>query len=89
MLFRSSNIVQLMNTHQPKLLITMGESTAQAILQSSESLPNLRGKLHQFQNLPLVATYDLAHLLQVSADKAQAWDDFCLAMHSLHKPNKL
>ena len=85
----SSNIVALMTTHQPKLLITMGESTAQAILQSSESLLNLRGKLHQFQNLPLVATYDLAHLLQVSADKAQAWDDLCLAMHTLQKPNKL
>jgi DNA polymerase len=85
----SSNIVALMTTHQPKILIAMGESTAQAILQSSESLLNLRGKLHQFQNLPLVATYDLAHLLQVSADKALAWNDLCLAMHTLQQPNKL
>lgn len=79
------NMAELVLTLQPKLLIVLGESTAQALLQCSETLANLRGKLHQFETVALVATHDLAHLLQVSADKAEAWDDLCLAMQTLQK----
>lgn len=82
-----SNLAELVGNLQPKLLITLGESTAQALLQSSESLANLRGKLHQFQNIALVATHDLAHLLQESSAKAEAWDDLCLAMQTLPQHN--
>lgn len=79
------NMAELVLTLQPKLLIVLGESTAQALLQCSETLANLRGKLHQFETVALVATHDLAHLLQASADKAEAWDDLCLAMQTLQK----
>lgn len=78
-----SNMAELVGNLQPKLIITLGELTAQALLQSSQTLVNLRGKLHQFETVALVATYDLAHLLQESADKAEAWDDLCLAMQTL------
>ncbi len=78
-----SNIAELVGNLQPKLIITLGELTAQALLQSSQTLVNLRGKLHQFETVALVATHDLAHLLQESADKAEAWDDLCLAMQTL------
>lgn len=81
----ASNMAELIVTLQPKLLIAMGESTAQALLQSNSTLADLRGNLHQFQAISLVATHDLAHLLQTSADKAEAWDDLCLAMHAMQK----
>ena len=79
----SSNLADIINTIQPKALITMGETTVQSVLQSTEALSNLRGRLHQFKGIPLVATYDLGHLLQALPDKAKAWDDMCLAMKAL------
>lgn len=83
----ASNLAELVGNLQPKLLITLGEPTAQALLQSSESLANLRGKLHQFETIALVATHDLAYLLQESLAKAEAWDDLCLAMQTLPQHN--
>ena len=79
----SSNIADVINTTQPKLVVAMGEATAQAMLQSTEKLSSLRGTLQQFQGVALVATYDLSHLLQMPLDKAKVWDDLCLAMQIL------
>ncbi|MEO6118812.1 MAG: hypothetical protein ABIP37_07050 [Methylotenera sp.] len=70
-------------TTLPKIIIAMGEAAAQYLLQSSESLASLRGKLHTLQGIPLVSTYDLAHLLKTLSDKSKVWDDLCLAMQAL------
>lgn len=79
----SSNIADVINTNQPKLLIAMGEATVQAMLQSTETLSSFRGTVQQFEGVALVATYDLGHLLQALPDKAEAWKDLCLAMQTL------
>ena len=79
----SSNIADVINTTQPKLLIAMGEATVQAMLQSAETLSSFRGIVQQFEGVALVATYGLGHLLQVLPDKAEAWEDLCLAMQTL------
>lgn len=79
----SSNIADVINTNQPKLLIAMGEATVQAMLQSTETLSSFRGIVQQFEGVALVATYDLGHLLQALPDKAEAWKDLCLAMQTL------
>lgn len=68
---------------KPKLLIALGETTAQYLLQSTLPLADLRGSVHVYQDIALVTSYDLAHLLQVFPDKALAWDDFCLALSTL------
>jgi len=80
----SENIADIIQTNQVKLLIAMGEATAQGLLNSTENLENLRGKLHTFLNIKLVVTYDVSHLLQNLRDKAKAWDDLCLAMQHLN-----
>jgi len=59
-----------------KMIIAMGEAVVQALLNSQESLENLRGKLRATN---IVATYDLPHLLANPADKAKAWEDLCFA----------
>jgi DNA polymerase len=79
----SKNPLDVLKNMRPKLLIAMGESTAQAMLQSTAALDDLRGTPKKFQDIALVATYDLAHLLRNSQDKAKAWDDFCVAMQVL------
>lgn len=71
----------------PKIIVVMGEAVAQDLLKLPEDMPNLRGKLHDLRGVPLVVTYDLAHLLQTlqnkTNDKEKAWDDLCLAMQTL------
>ena len=80
------SLITLIQAAQPKILIAMGEATAQAILQSTETLTSLRGKVHQSNGVPLVVTYDLTCLLQNRSDKAKAWDDLRLAMTALQNP---
>jgi DNA polymerase len=77
---QSENIAEVINTTQPKLLICMGQAAVQVILQTSETLDSLRGRLLQFKGIAVLATYDSAHLLANSLDKAKIWDDLCMAM---------
>ena len=74
----SQGIDQITQT-QTKVIIAMGEAAAQAVLNATETLENLRGKLHQTQNTPVVTTYHPSHLLINADDKAKAWADLCLA----------
>jgi hypothetical protein len=68
---------------QAKIIVAMGESVAQALLNTQASLENLRGKLHPVGHAQLVATYDLAHILNSPLDKAKVWQDLCLARSHL------
>ncbi len=64
---------------QPKLIVAFGEQTAQRLLDSNEPLDALRGKVHQYQGVSIVASYAPSHLLEHTQDKAKAWADLCLA----------
>ena len=62
-----------------KVIVAMGATASQQLLSSSESLEQLRGKVHVFENVPLVVTYHPDNLLQQLANKANMWDDLCIA----------
>ena len=62
-----------------KVIVAMGATASQQLLSSSESLEQLRGKVHVFENAPLVATYHPDDLMQQLANKANMWDDLCIA----------
>ena len=64
---------------QPKLILALGRFAAQSLLDTDEAIVRLRGRVHQFQNVPLVVTYHPAYLLRTPTDKARAWEDLCLA----------
>lgn len=64
---------------QAKVIVAMGESVAQALLNTKESLTYLRGKMHTMANSKLIASDDLAHLLANPQHKAKLWQDLCLA----------
>ena len=68
---------------QPKLIVAFGEKAAQTLLGSSEPLDALRGKVHQYQGVSVVASYVPSHLLQHTQDKAKAWADLCLARSTM------
>jgi uracil-DNA glycosylase len=79
-----SSQIALENIGEAGVLIAMGESVAQQLLSSTESLETLRGKTQIYQNLPLIVTYDPQDMLQNLANKAKAWDDLCLALQLLN-----
>ena len=68
---------------QPKLILALGRFAAQSLLDTDEAVGRLRGRVHQFQNVPLVVTYHPAYLLRNLPDKARAWEDLCLARRAM------
>ncbi len=68
---------------QPKLILAMGRFAVQSLLQSSEPIGKLRGRVHAYAGVPLIVTYHPAYLLRSPADKAMAWADLCLAREVL------
>jgi DNA polymerase len=68
---------------RPKIILAMGRFAVQSLLRSQEPIGRLRGRVHHYQGVPLIVTYHPAYLLRNLEDKAKAWDDLCLAMHTL------
>lgn len=64
---------------QPKVILAMGRFAVQSLLQSDDAIGRLRGRVHQYEGVPLVVTYHPAYLLRQPSDKAKAWEDLCLA----------
>jgi DNA polymerase len=71
---------------KPKMILAMGRFAVQALLRDTvpevETTPlgKLRGRLYQYQNLPVVVTYHPAYVLRNLPEKAKVWADLCLAM---------
>ena len=70
---------------QPRIILAMGRFAVQSLLRSSEPIGRLRGRVHQYQGVPLVVTYHPAYLLRQPMDKARAWEDLCLAAEVLEQ----
>lgn len=68
---------------QPQIILVMGRFAVQSVLQTSEPLGKLRGQLHTFQGVPVVATYHPSSLIRNPADKAKAWIDLLLALKTV------
>lgn len=71
---------------KPKMILVMGRFAVQALLRENmpdvESTPigKLRGRVHQYKNVPVVVTYHPAYVLRNLPEKAKVWADLCLAM---------
>jgi DNA polymerase len=71
--------VQQIGQYSPKVIVVMGEQEAQLVLETTQTLEQMRGQPHQYNNIPVVVTYSPEHLLIHLGDKAKAWEDLCLA----------
>jgi DNA polymerase len=71
---------------QPKMILAMGRFAVQALLRDTlpevdtTPLGKLRGRVHHYQNVPVVVTYHPAYVLRNLPEKAKVWADLCLAM---------
>jgi uracil-DNA glycosylase len=68
---------------RPKLILALGRFAAQSLLDTDEAIARLRGRVHRFQDVPLIVTYHPAYLLRNLPDKARAWEDLCLARRTM------
>jgi DNA polymerase len=68
---------------KPKIILAMGRFAVQSLLRSTEPIGRLRGRVHDYQGVPLIVTYHPAYLLRSLEEKARAWDDLCLAVETV------
>ena len=70
---------------QPKALVALGATAAEAMLRVKKSLTELRGRVHSFRGIPLVVTYHPAALLRNPNWKKPTWDDIRIARQLLDR----
>lgn len=73
---------------QPRIILAMGRFAVQSLLQSSEPIGKLRGRVHRYQGVPVIVTFHPAYLLRNLPEKARAWADLCLALEVLQQPER-
>ncbi|WP_109478605.1 uracil-DNA glycosylase [Paraburkholderia sp. C35] len=64
---------------KPKLIVALGRFAAQSLLKTEASISSLRGRVHEYEGVPVIVTYHPAYLLRSLGDKAKSWQDLCLA----------
>ena len=66
----------------PKVIITLGENTAQFLTGNTELLDTIREHPQTYLSKPLIPTYHPSYLLhnQETADKRRLWEDMLKAM---------
>ena len=67
----------------PEVVIAFGTFAAQTLLGVRESLGRLRGRVHEFEGVPLVATYHPAALLRNPQWTRPSWEDLQKVRHLL------
>ncbi len=73
---------------KPSVLVALGAVAMEGLLGSTEPMARLRGRWHEFQGIPLMATYHPAYLLrsQSLGEKRKVWEDMLLVMERLSLP---
>jgi DNA polymerase len=68
---------------KPKLIVALGRPAAQTLLQGEVKISAVRGKLHDYQGIPVIVSYHPAYLLRNLPDKAKAWEDLCFMRRTM------
>jgi len=76
-------LMQQIQLLQPKIILAVGRIAAQSLLESDDPVGRMRGRVNDFDGVPLVVTYHPAYLLRSPSQKQKSWDDLCLAMTAL------
>ncbi len=76
-LFRQIDVIR------PKLILAMGGTAAQTLLNTKQSLGALRDRIHRFRGIPVIVTYHPAALLRNPNWKKPTWDDVRIARRLL------
>ncbi len=64
---------------KPQVILAMGGTAAQTLLNTKQSLGALRNQIHRFRGIPVIVTYHPAALLRNPNWKKPTWDDVRIA----------
>ena len=64
---------------RPKVILAAGSTAIGHLLKSKQALGKLRGQVHRYAGIPVIATYHPAYLLRDPRHKKETWDDVRIA----------
>ena len=70
---------------QPALIVALGKTAVIRLTGSDASMASMRGAVHRYRGIPVVATYHPAYLLRSPTEKLKAWEDLLLAKAEMSK----
>ncbi|MBE9609662.1 uracil-DNA glycosylase [Chitinilyticum piscinae] len=70
---------------QPQVIFAVGRFAISHLLRTDAPVSALRGRVHQWQGIPLVVSYHPAYLLRNLPDKSKAWSDLLLLQDTLQQ----
>ena len=76
-LFRQLDVLQ------PKVIVCLGATAAQTLLQTNRSISHFRGEWLEYRGYKMIATYHPAYLLRNPAAKSEVWKDLQKVMAEL------
>ncbi|MDR2869533.1 MAG: uracil-DNA glycosylase [Deferribacteraceae bacterium] len=69
----------------PKAIVTLGSTATQALLNTSRSISQLRGRWQKYKEIKVMPTFHPAYLLRNEGAKRDVWNDLQLVMADLGK----
>lgn len=80
------------NLVAPKVIVALGSTAAEGLLEKGSSIVSMRGRMHEFEGYPLIVTYHPSFLLRVEKNgdemkaKRAVWADMLSVMDMLKMP---
>lgn len=68
---------------QPEYVVCLGACAAQTMLRTTQSVGKLRGRIHDYQGIKVVATYHPAYLLRNPDAKRDVWEDMKMLLRDM------
>ena len=68
---------------QPKLIVALGKTAVMRLTASDASMASMRGTLHEYRGIAMVATYHPSYLLRSLTEKLKAWEDMVFAKREM------
>jgi uracil-DNA glycosylase family 4 len=81
-------LIEQIEIVQPKVLVALGATAVEGLLDTRGTMRDLRGRWHSYQETPLMITYHPAYLLrnQSPSEKRKVWEDMLLVLERLERP---
>jgi len=74
---------------KPSVIVALGATAAEGLLNAKKAVAALRGEWHQFQGIPLRVTYHPSYLLHQNeghGEKRKVWEDMLTVMEKMSLP---
>lgn len=76
-------LVRELELARPRAIVCLGTLVAQTLLQSTESIATLRGRVHDYEGTPVICTFHPAYLAKNPKSEADAMADLDLCKRTM------